>query len=242
MNLSSSVDFSEMDRPRSELIEEASDQDKGNWKVKFRVPSTPALATENIVAILRPYEYLIEQAQAILFWHRPLQFVLLMAGVESFFFVVWKFDLGFLSGAVILFTVGVTGVMVIENLADMEHYFPPITAEDGDGEPHRHKIYSIEDLADFLSVVGSRLHCFVLGCVQKARDPTVVGQTIWLSFLVCCFVATCVMRTFYIFVVVVNLILIVPGIVFHPDIYGDVAPSLNHLMMAIAPKVRERQD
>ena len=208
-------------------------------EIKFRVPSAPWLAKENIARILLPYEYAIQQVQAMLLMRKPREFVVVVMLIEVVFIVLYQLNSGVLSDVCVIISALMLCALVFGQNREylMENVFTPVEDLGRPGEPNR--IYSIDELADLISIVGSRVHCFVLGCQQKASDRTVVGQMLWMFFLLCCFVAAAILRARMVLWFLVNMVLFLPGIVFHPAVYPSIAPFLNTVMVTIAPKVKD---
>lgn len=206
-------------------------------EIKFRVPSAPCLAQEKIAAMLAPYEYAIQQAEAMLLLRRPKEFMDIVLAIQSVLVALYLFSSGLLSDACVIFCLAVLCVIVFKHNRElfMTGIFRPLDDFGRPDEPNR--IYTIDEIARFISVIGSRVHCFFLGCRQKATDKTVVGQLLWLSFLSCCFVAASILKTRVVLYFLVNVVLILPGIVFHPAVYPKISSFLTTLMTTIAPKM-----
>jgi hypothetical protein len=188
--------------------------------------------------LLRPHAYFLEQAQAILLLRRPVFFGVLVGCVEVCITVTCFFDIPFFAGLTLLFAAfGICDTVIKENEDFfLRVVFPPITDLGTQDEPNR--IYPLEDLASFISTVGSRIHCFFLGCSQKSDDPTFLGRLIWILFLVCLFVIFALLPTFVVFVIAAQLILFLPGVLFHPFVYPWISPFLQEVMKSVAPKVK----
>jgi hypothetical protein len=209
-------------------------------EVKLRVPSCPALEVSNIVRALSPYRYVIDQVQAILLWRRPSQFAATFGTVAAVFMVVHLFRLNILSSVVFLTAAGAVAVFVFDSHRSyfVAEYFPPVVDRGQPTDPDR--VYSLEELAGAISIIGSRIHCFWLGCVQKATDQSVVGQVIWLLFLLCMFALFAIIPTLLVMEGLALSIVVLPGVLFHPAVYDTMRPTLDQLMRLIAPKVRDR--
>lgn len=206
-------------------------------QIKFRVPSTPSLDSKNIQRILKPYESIIDHIQEILLWRRPLQFGLLIFFAESFLFIVYIIDMDIFQFILfILMTYFLIHIFIVK-YSSYINFFPPIEDRGNKDDPNR--IYSLEELSNLISIIGSRMHTFFLGCKQKAEDPTIFGQIVWVIFLFCFFVILVIVKSFPILFLVVHSILYLPGFIFHPLIYPTVLPWLQRLMRTIAPKVKD---
>lgn len=207
-------------------------------EIKFRVPSTPSLDSANIQKILQPYESIIVHIQELLLWKRPLQFGLLIFFAESFLFIVYYTDMGFFQFVLfILMIYFFICIIFLKYSYYVKKFFPPIKDRGNEDDPNR--IYSLEELSSLISIFGSRLHTFFLGCKQKAEDPTIFGQIVWIIFLFCFFVILVIVKSFPILFLTVHSIIYLPGIIFHPLIYPTVLPWLQRLMRTIAPKIKD---
>jgi hypothetical protein len=231
-------DFGLYTTPSLDSLTDAARIDTDTEEVQLRVPSCPALEIGNIMQWLTPHEYFLQQAQAILLLRRPVFFAALAGCLELSLVVSYFFEIDFFAGLTLLFGLFGASVAVIKAHQDffLEVVFPPIMDFGSRNESNR--IYPLEDLASFISTVGSRIHCFFLGCSQKSDDATFLGRLIWILFLVCLFVIFAVLPTFVVFVVAVQLVLFLPAVLFHPSVYPWIAPILQKLMKSVAPKMK----
>lgn len=203
-------------------------------EIKFRVPSTEALRQENIISVLKPYEYLIQQLQTILLWKRPAEYAVIVTIVELLFILGYITNMGFMAGCLVIATLFFTWFIVFNTYKTfiLEKIFPPVYSEGN--------LYDLDDIAKFISIVGSRIHCFLLGCKQKAEDMSIISQLTWIFFLVCCFIAFKIIKTYVILYAMVHFVLIIVPLIFHPMIHPRILPSLERLMTTIAPKVKDQ--
>ena len=208
-------------------------------QLKFRVPSTPLLSTDNIINVIKPYEDIIDQLQMLLLWRRPRTFGLLVFFFEAILFFVYITNMTFIPFMVSLSLLSITSRFILYKYHDfiISNFFPPI--EDRGNENETNRLFSLEEIAKFISVIGSRIHTFILGCKQKADDPTAFGQIIWICFLFCFFVIGVTVRTFPFLFLAFHLIFFVPGIIFHPIVHPYILPYLQRIMTTIAPKIKD---
>lgn len=209
-------------------------------EIKFRVPSTPCLDSKNIKKILKPYKKIIDFIQELLLWRRPFQFLLLTFFAESFLFTVYITNMGFFQFVVFLLFLYFIVYIIAVKYSRYINIFPSVEDESYRGsEDEPNHVYSLDELSSLISIIGSRLHTFFLGCKQKAEDPTIFGQIVWVIFLFCFFVIVVIVKTFPILFLSLHAILFLPGIIFHPLIYPSVLPWLQRLMRTIAPKIKD---
>jgi hypothetical protein len=214
----------------------ADDTSQVEEEIKFRVPSCPELDHANIARILSPYENLIDQVQAILLWRRFSVSAICVGIIELCFRFGKMYQIQFFNGLVLLISVCCLCHFVYRSHREffLTVVFPPITDRGGQDESNR--IYSLDEVAHFISIFGSRIHCFWLGCVQKASDRSIVGRLLWVMFLICMFTLFTIVPMSLIGYVAVHAVLVLP-VVLHPKIYPLVLPQLQQLLRLIAPKV-----
>jgi hypothetical protein len=205
-------------------------------EIKFRVPSCPELDHANIARILSPYENLIDQVQAILLWRRFSVSAICVGIIELCFRFGKIYQIQFCNGLVLLIAACSLCHFIYRSHREffLTVVFPPIVDRGGQDESNR--IYSLDEVARFISIFGSRIHCFWLGCVQKASDRSVAGRLVWVMFLVCMFTLFTIVPTYLIGYVGVHAVLVLP-VVLHPKIYPLVLPQLQQLLRLIAPKI-----
>lgn len=207
-------------------------------QIKFRVPSTPALDKENICQILGPYEYFVQQLQGILFFHRPIHFTVLAASTNLLMVLIYKTKIGFFSTTVLIFSLYILSCIIWQRHKEffVTYVFTQLPEIKSD-LPNR--IYSLEDISFTLSIVLSRIHCFILGCRVKALDPSIISKLLWISFLVPFFFVFRIARTFYIMCFSINCALFLPGILLHPKVFVYSSTYLQQIMMTLAPKIKD---
>ncbi|OHS97902.1 hypothetical protein TRFO_35773 [Tritrichomonas foetus] len=240
MQFSASIEFEEIPNlPSADSISDFVAPPPEVPEIKFRVPSTPLLETDNIIRFLMPHQALIDQIQALLLWRRPVQFGIFVFLFESILFFIQFTGMGFFPFIcfyiLILYTLKAISFKYHDFFASV--VFPPV--EDRGSENETNRIFTLEEIASFISVVGSRIHTFLLGCKQKADDPTIFGQIIWITFLFCFFMLAVIVRTFPLFFLFLHVIVFLPGIIFHPIVNPHILPYLQRLMMTIAPKIKD---
>jgi hypothetical protein len=214
----------------------ADDATQVEEEIKFRVPSCPELDHANIARILSRYENFIDQVQAILLWRRFSVSAVCVGIIELCFRLGKICQIRFCDGLVLL--ISACGLCHFAYRSHREFFltvvFPPIADRGGQDESNR--IYSLDEVAHFISIFGSRIHCFWLGCAQKASDRSVAGRLVWVMFLVCMFALFTIVPTYLIGYVGVHAVLVLP-VVLHPKIYPLVLPQLQQLLRLIAPKI-----
>ena len=207
-------------------------------KIKYKVPYIEELSKENIVKVLTPYKGLIDQIQAVLLWRWPVQSTILLIYFNLWSLITYLLDLSFINVLIIiLVTVVYLAILHRKKGVVSSFFFPPIPVNKDEEQSNR--IYSLEEISELLSTVGSRFYCFAQSCLQKATDMSFFGQLSWIAILLCMFVFFKIARTFWICVITVNFFLTVPGIIFRPNIYPRFKYNLQWLMMVISPKIKD---
>jgi hypothetical protein len=207
------------------------------FNFKLRVPSCPALEHSNLCWILRPYELSIQRLESILLWHRPIHFAILLILVELFFLVAVVYSIGSL--AVIAVLVAVTVILCFffrfQDSMFITLLFPPLIPS---GSPNAsNRIRPIEDIAYLVAIAGSRLHCFYVSVTEMAGDTSFVGRILWILFLTSNAAGCSVIPSSVLFAMFFNVIVILPGIVFHPWVYPTSEPILCLFMDLMAPTI-----
>ena len=222
----------------SELNAAAETPPPEELRIKYKVPYIQELSKENIVRVLTPYKGIIDQIQAILLWRWPVQSAILLIYFNIWSLITYLLDLSFINVLIIiLVTVVYLAILHRRKGVLSSFFFPPIPTDKDPTAPNR--IYSLEEISELFSTVGSRLYCFAQSCLQKATDMSFFGQLSWIAILLCMFVFFKIARTFWICVITVNFFLTVPGIIFRPNIYPRFSDNLQWLMMVISPKIKD---
>lgn len=206
--------------------------------VKFKVPSCQQLEKEHLVQMLTPYKQYIDQFLALVLWRRPIQLILCLIYINTVSFLIYFLHFSFINVLIIFIsTITFISLVYVNHNAFTKFFFPPVLTYGEATETNR--IFTLEEIAEVISVVGSRIHCFLQSCAIRATDKNIFGQLAWIAILCCMFVFFKVAKTFWIFYGIINAIFIVPGFIFHPAINPSIKDYLKWVMMVIAPKIKE---
>jgi len=205
--------------------------------VRFRVPSCPELDKDVICQQLKKYEQLIYRFEAIILWRKPIQLIVLFFLVNFVALFVYYFSISIINVFIITVTLIVALILINNSKSFRFELLPKIESAGNIEESNR--IFTLEELSVFLSTVGSRVHCFWLSCEKKAKDMSFFGQIIWIGLLTCAFIFFKLARTFWTLLIPLDIIMILPGFLFHPSIHPMIHDYLQWLMMIVAPKVKD---
>lgn len=195
--------------------------------VKLKVPSSPAMEKENIENHLQRYLPILDELQVILLWRRPLVLGCIVILQQLFFLIAYLLDLGAI-GVLLLSTVY---AKICKLLAEHSSILVPVHPDN--------LLFSLDDFCEILSVVGSRLQTFWESVKTRANDDSFIGQLLWLGILVCLTGAAALTSVFWLCYIITTTALVLPGIVFHPEIRPHVQFYLDWLLNLIAPKVKD---
>ena len=207
-------------------------------QVKYKVPYCPELRKENIVRILTPYKEIVDQIQSLLLWRWPAQLAIIFIYVNACALLAYYCNFSFINILIIfLFTFVMMAIIHEHKGVVSSFFFPPIPVDQDPNAPNR--IYSLDEVAGLISTIGSRLYCFYHSCFQKCTHMSFIGQLSWISILLSMFVFFKIMKTFWIVLACTELILVVPGIIFNPNVYPKIKDNLTWTMMVISPKLKD---
>jgi hypothetical protein len=175
--------------------------------------------------VLRPYEEVYKTIQGILFHRRPVAFTITISVVELLFTFVYNYDLGFLS----LLTLSLSLYFVVQLVFKFTGYgiiaraFPPID----EGQPHEsNRIYPLLPFCQRLSHISST----VVDALVRTREANKAGsiQSLFVSSSVFggLFVFFALCGSFWPIFVIVNIVLLAPGIIMYPAVFPYTQPYI----------------
>ena len=144
----------------------------------------------------------------------------LLVLVNLLFFVIYKLDLSFVPTMFLLATIWVlikvVKKLVGEKIASI--FFKPIENKEG-----TYKIYPLEDVCETISCLVKKISC--IASHAKAGDkPTIATALIPLAILSGLFLVFLITGTFWLNFVLVNLVLLLPAVIFHPKVLEKIKP------------------
>lgn len=176
---------------------------------------------------LKPYENKIEQFQAMVFWRNPIAMVALLVIVESIFAVVGIFKLTFVPTMFLLMSLKVIGKIVIAKFGEKiaKALFKPIQNKD----QGTYKIYSLDKICGLISCIAKKLSKICpCKCGEKCEITTSTGIRP-LLVLSAALVFFLVIGTYAFNLIVVNLVLLLPAVIFHPKVLEKLQPYVAKL-------------
>ncbi|KAH0788120.1 hypothetical protein GPJ56_007951 [Histomonas meleagridis] len=175
---------------------------------------------KNIEEKLKPYEKHIEQIQAMLFWRNPIPMAILLVLVNLLFFIIYKLNLSFVPTMLLLATISVL-IKVVKKIAGEKIasiLFKPIENKEG-----TYKIYSLESVSQTLSCIAQKISS-LRGRICPGEKPTIGSALLPLGILAGLFLVFLLTGTFWLNFVLVNLILLLPAVIFHPKVLEKIEP------------------
>jgi hypothetical protein len=182
---------------------------------------------------LTPYEEILEQVQAVLFWQNPIVMAILLISVNALFWVVGLQDLSFLPTFFLLLTVK----SLLEFLfsegnpvrAPVAQLFPPVS------QTGPYPILKAADIAPLIAS-GARAGKNAIETLFPKAGPSLASSALSLAVLLGLFGFFLLVETFWVSVVVVNAVLLLPAVVFHPKVKEVVRPQIERLWARITVK------
>ncbi|KAH0785470.1 hypothetical protein GPJ56_010605 [Histomonas meleagridis] len=173
-----------------------------------------AFKPENIQTTLEKNEKLVHEVQAMIMFKRPIPFAILLVFVNLCFCLYRVLDLNFYAFvtlvAIIRLLFKIFGC-TIKSIVLKTFFGGEIPKGDGSN-----RIRSIEEVKFFLNKVLAPLFNLQKIIKKLASDDSVTGLLIYAGILFFAFVLTAAIDFFWPVVILVNLLLILPGVLLHP--------------------------
>ena len=182
--------------------------------------------SEKLEERLKPYEEYVDQLQAMLYFRNPIPMAILILLVNLIFFVIGTLHLSFLPTFFLLMTIRVLIKIVIKTVGPVIFgmFFRPIENRDDGNYP----IYPLSTVCETIVFFCSR----IFGIVGKAKPKgqvTIMNAAIPLASLAALFFLFLITGTFWFNFFLVNLILVLPIILLHPEVKKQIEPFLEKL-------------
>ncbi|KAH0806707.1 uncharacterized protein GO595_000558 [Histomonas meleagridis] len=180
---------------------------------------------QDIKKSLEPYTSIYENIQGMLFWRRPIPMLIFLIIVELVFLFTGTGELGFLSVLSMIITFRYIIEIIYHLFGDFitEKLFPPID-KGAEGDPNR--IYPLEPFCEIIASVAS----FGYSAVNRLLfDSTPQGILLAIAVFLFMFIFFWVCGTFNTILVITHLLILAPGILFHPKFYQYTRGFLENL-------------
>ena len=167
---------------------------------------------DELKAKLHEKENIVLGLQGILLFRLIPQFIIIFVLINLVFIICGVLDLTFLAVATLLAIIYTLGKVVYGIAGEkIIAFFFPSEFDKGTQDQSNH-VRSVDDVADLISGCPCLQKC-PLKCEQGGFP---IKRLIVLGVL---FLIFCITGTFWLNVIVVNLILILPGVLLHPAVY-----------------------
>ncbi|KAH0791118.1 hypothetical protein GPJ56_004929 [Histomonas meleagridis] len=180
----------------------------------------PCKDPKKLENMLKPYEKHVDQIQAMLFWRNPIPMAILLVLVNLLFFIIYKLNLSFVPTMLLLGTIYVL-FKVVKKIAGEK--IAPILFKPIENKEGTYKIYPLEKVCETISCLVGKISCLT-GRVKAGDKPTIGTALIPLAVLSGLFLFFLITGTFWLNFVLVNLILLLPAVIFHPKVLEKIQP------------------
>ena len=163
-------------------------------------------------------EKMSKRVQAVLLWRSPVAVGLTFAITELIFFIVYRLNLNFAATVLFFGMLQSLARMVLPSLANFLDtvVFPEIPEDPADCS---NRIRSYDEMKQFMARVHQKVSGVMAWLEDYMSHPTMVGHGIFFGAMFVAFWLVTKMGTFLTVFVTVHLILIVPGVWFHPKVH-----------------------
>jgi hypothetical protein len=180
---------------------------------------------DNLRDTLRENGKLVEEVQAVLLFRRPVALVVIFFVFNLVVGVISNFN--FFGSCLFLYTVYAVWRLYGQTagIALVGVLFGKSVQRGAPDESNR--IRTPDEVADCLDHIFGPA-CYAIASLNGiATDGSIVGQLTYIAILLFVFVLTLYLDVFNLFVWIVNLTLIVPGILLHPRVWAQVGPAIG---------------
>lgn len=189
----------------------------------------PRFNPDHVYQVFLPYNKLIDQIQAVLLWRLPIPLIIALLIINIFFFFAHYLEIGALS--VFLFFVFLyhTILFISEKFGTTiaSFLFPNFNPEEYRNESVSNHIYPLRDITDYFSFLIFKLVTFyekIFYTKTSLFDALIYSGVAFILFLIFYLI-----DSFWIIFCLTNLIILLPGFIFHPVINPYIKPYLVKL-------------
>ncbi|KAK8894801.1 hypothetical protein M9Y10_023239 [Tritrichomonas musculus] len=187
----------------------------------------------DFLQVLQPYEEYVFRVEGMLFWRRPIPMGILLAIVELTFIFVRCSHLTFLSvlSMILAFRVIIELLYVKFGSLISEKLFPPINP--GTEEESNH-IYPLLPICQRSSYLASVVYIKVQNAKTALQDNSnTTAKYIGLAGFVGAFFFFWLAGSFWPTFILVNIVLLAPGIIMHPKVFPYCEPYVHKFASSI---------
>lgn len=187
----------------------------------------------DFLQVLQPYEEYVFRIEGMLFWRRVIPMVIFLAIVELTFIFVKCSNLTFFSVLTMILTFRVIIELIYIKFGSLisEKLFPPI---DPGREDESNHIYPLLPICQRSSYLASFVYIKVQNAKNALKDANnTMAKYIALAAFVAAFLFFWIAGSFWPTFILVNLIILAPGIVMHPKVFPYCQPYFNKFASCI---------
>ncbi|OHS95217.1 hypothetical protein TRFO_02178 [Tritrichomonas foetus] len=179
----------------------------------------------DFVKVIEPYSEWFFRLEGMLFWRRPIPMAILLVIVELTFIFVRASDLGLFSVLSMIIAFRYIIELLYKRFGDLitQFLFQPID-EGKEGETNR--IYPILPFCQRGSYLCSVIYIKIQDFKKALKENSAKAKMIALGASIGAFFFFWVCGTFWPVCIFVNLVLLAPGIVMHPQVFPHVEPFI----------------
>ena len=178
---------------------------------------------ENLKATLDENSELVKRIQSVLMIRRPIAFAVILVVVNAHFIMLRTLNLSFYPFVIFCVMYSMIYRILKPKIAPMAEKFlfgQPVP----DGEANEtNRIRSNEEVAAVLGKVMNPIMYITNTLTKIANDQNIVNKLVWIVILFCAFVLTASVDFFKLTIILVNALLIIPGVVCHPQVAALIA-------------------
>ena len=181
------------------------------------------LKPENLEDTLNEHKEAVDRIQSMILFRRPIAAAALLAFVNLHFLVFYLLDLPFLAQVVFCILYRFVYKLAVPLVWPMaEGFLFAAEIERGSNE-ESNRMRDTKEIAEVLTKVVTPIGAAVKLVRKVATDKTLVGLATYAVVLFCALILTKLINFFWVAVILVNAVLIVPGVLLHPQVAPFVA-------------------
>lgn len=189
---------------------------------------------QNIKATLDDNAELVKRIQSVLMLRRPIAFAVVLVVINFHFIMLRTLNLSLYPFIIFCAMYSMVYRILKPKVAPMaEKFLFGTPVPDGEAS-ETNRIRSNEEVAAIINKVTSPI-VYVANILAKiANDQSIVSKLVWVVILVCAFVLTASVDFFKLASLLINALLIVPGVLCHPKVAALIAQQKENLAKKVA--------
>lgn len=185
---------------------------------------------ENLKATLDENTELVKRIQSVLMLRRPIAFIVAFVVINFHFIMLKTLNLSFYPFIIFCAMYYMVYGILKPKVAPLLEKFL-FEGEVPDGEANEtNRIRSNEEVAALLTKVVSPIAAVAKVISKLANDKNMFSRLIWVVVLFCVFILTASVDFFKITALLVNAVMILPGVLCHPKVAAIIAAQKEKLL------------